>query len=174
MPAPYSAKAIANMFIEKAKETGLRDLSPMKLQKLVYYAHGWHLAFADAPLIDDEVEAWEFGPVVVDLYHAFKKNGMSHIEEPATELTFKEKFDIATPLIDPDDEGARGVIEEVWRVYSQYTSIQLSNMTHAPGTPWALISDRFNGNLPPHQKMPNELIRETFLEKLKAAEGGEA
>lgn len=43
----YTSKAIVNKFIGLAKEQGRSDLSPMKLQKLVYYAHAWFMAFTD-------------------------------------------------------------------------------------------------------------------------------
>ena len=44
----------------------------MKMQKLVYLAHGWHLAIHDRPLISENFEAWPYGPVEEDLYHIFK------------------------------------------------------------------------------------------------------
>jgi len=44
----------------------------MKLQKLVYYAHGWHLALNNEPLIDEQVECWQYGPVISSLFHEFK------------------------------------------------------------------------------------------------------
>ena len=70
-----SAKAIANYFLDKSI-----DLTPMKIIKLVYIAHGWHLAITDKPLIEDYVQAWEFGPVIPDLYHEFKKYGNTPIK----------------------------------------------------------------------------------------------
>ena len=45
------ALAIANFFITLGVE---RECPPtqMKLQKLVYFAHGWHLGLYDQPLIE--------------------------------------------------------------------------------------------------------------------------
>jgi uncharacterized phage-associated protein len=60
---PYPAAAIANEFIKVAKRNGVL-LTPMKLQKLVYFAHGWYLALLGKPLINEPVEAWKFGPVI--------------------------------------------------------------------------------------------------------------
>ena len=56
---PYNAIAVANYFIDKAKADGV-PLTHMKLQKLIYFAHGWHLALYGEPLIDEEIQAWEF------------------------------------------------------------------------------------------------------------------
>ena len=88
----YSAKAIANYFLDKADEESI-SLTPMKIIKLVYIAHGWYLALTDKPLIKDYVEAWTYGPVIPDLYHEFKKYGNRPIQEYATE--------IVTPTVNP-------------------------------------------------------------------------
>ena len=46
----------------------LGRLTAMKLQKLVYYAQAWSLAWTDRPLFGEPIEAWTNGPVVPDLY----------------------------------------------------------------------------------------------------------
>ena len=56
---PYNALVVANYFIDKAKAEGV-SLTPMKLQKLIYMAHGWHLALYDKPLIDEQFQAWDY------------------------------------------------------------------------------------------------------------------
>ena len=43
-------------------------LSTIKLQKLVYYAKAWSLAWDDDPLFSERLEAWANGPVSPDLY----------------------------------------------------------------------------------------------------------
>jgi uncharacterized phage-associated protein len=44
------------------------QMSAMKLQKLVFYAQAWSLAWDDAPIFNNRIEAWANGPVVRDLY----------------------------------------------------------------------------------------------------------
>ena len=70
----HFAARIANEFVLR----GLNDsvtVDPLKVQKLVYFAHGWHLAFLSQPFILEDVEAWKYGPVVPELYRDFKKFG---------------------------------------------------------------------------------------------------
>ena len=50
MEYSYSAKEIANYFLELSAK---KDISPLKIQKLVYIAHGWHLALYGEPLVQD-------------------------------------------------------------------------------------------------------------------------
>ena len=43
-------------------------MTAMKLQKLCYYSHAWHLVWDEQALFPSRVEAWANGPVIVDLY----------------------------------------------------------------------------------------------------------
>lgn len=47
-------------------------MATMKLQKLVYYCQGWHLAWDGEPLFDERIEAWASGPVVPALHAALR------------------------------------------------------------------------------------------------------
>lgn len=49
-------------------------ITQLKLQKLMYIAQGIHLALYDKPLLKEEIEAWQHGPVVRELYNEFKGN----------------------------------------------------------------------------------------------------
>jgi uncharacterized phage-associated protein len=69
----FSPDAVANLFIDSAKRSNIA-LSPMKLQKPLYYAHGWHLALtrSGSPLVSEQPQAWEHGSVFPSIYHEFK------------------------------------------------------------------------------------------------------
>lgn len=135
----FSAKAIANYFIDHAASLG-QQLTPMKLQKLIYFAHGWNLAINNKPLINEQVEAWQFGPVIESVYHEFKHFGRDSIKGHAVdiELVDADKMDIryTAPTIDYKDADTRALLDKIWDAYGRYTAIQLSNMTHKEGTPW--------------------------------------
>jgi len=172
MEAPYTSKAIANKFIKLAKEEELSDLSPMKLQKLVYYAHAWLMAFTGKELIKEDIHAWKFGPVIPDIYHEFKEHGNSNITSFATELNFeKSKLELITPIVDEDDEDAHAIINEVWKAYKDFTPIQLSNATHAKGSPWEVVASSYGSKLPKNIEIPNSLIKDIFKKRLEKSEG---
>ena len=52
----------------------------MKLIKLVYIAHGWHLALENGKsLISEAVMAWKYGHVINSLYQKLKRYGSQDI-----------------------------------------------------------------------------------------------
>lgn len=55
------------------------EISLPKLQKLLYFAQGWHLAFYNEPLFDEEFQAWVHGPTIVRLHEKYKQFGHSEI-----------------------------------------------------------------------------------------------
>lgn len=142
--APYDAKAVANYFLELAERDG-KTLDPMKIQKLVYLAHGWHLAIAGKPLVTERIEAWPYGPVVRSLYSAFQDAGSGPITTPAREAQFAngQVVLIVAPRIgdaqDPANEQTLKILDEVWRTYGGFTAVQLSNLTHQTGSPWDTV-----------------------------------
>ncbi len=168
---PYPSKAIANFFIDLAKKSEnplKRKLTPMKLQKLVYYAHGWNLGLYDQPLIDEEIQAWSFGPVVNSLYHEFKRFGNSSITGYATDFDFNSPInDWPAPKISPNDPVVP-LLNRIWDVYGKYTGFQLSNATHQPGTPWYTVWER-EGKDKKFVGIPDTEIRNYFAARTNIA-----
>ena len=76
-----SALAVANQFIQLGIADG-RPVDPMKLQKLVYIAEGWSLVKRHETFLRENVEAWPYGPVVPQLYTAFKSYRAANIDRP--------------------------------------------------------------------------------------------
>ena len=72
MGTVYDARSIANAFIQCARKHG-KTLTPMHLQKLVYFAQARMLSIHRERLIHQDFEAWQLGPVVSDLYDALKQ-----------------------------------------------------------------------------------------------------
>ena len=129
----YSPKSIANFFLDLAKSSG-ETISSMKLQKLVYYANGWYAGHTGESLIDEAIEAWQYGPVIPSLYHAFKGFGSGPITSPATDFnTSSFAFDVVST---PTEEPIRSFLTNVWNSYGGFTALKLSEMTHAPDSPW--------------------------------------
>jgi uncharacterized phage-associated protein len=132
----HDARAVANWVLDRAAVDRI-PVDHMKLHKLVYLAHGWHLSRTGRPLIKDRIEAWPYGPVIPTLYHEFKQFG----DKPIDGRAFDFDFDIAENVVLRDEfpPDSAGLLDLVWQTYGDYSGTELSRMTHAPGTPWAEV-----------------------------------
>ncbi len=150
----HSARSIANSIFKIAQDSG-QQLTNMQLQKLVYFAHGWHLALTGEPLLEDAVKAWNFGPVIPPLYNSLKKFGNGVVTEPIKRKD-PETGEILIPQ-EPESDFVRQLLQRVWQVYGPMTGAQMSYLTHQAGTPWdsAWKKEKFS-------VIPNELIRDHF------------
>jgi uncharacterized phage-associated protein len=113
----------------------------MQVQKLVYIAHGYALAILHKPLIKQNVEAWRYGPVVSDLYHALRQYGAGVVREPIARIP-QESL----------SETDRALVGAVLNAYGKFSGPQLSTMTHKEGTPWRNIFNHaayFNNEIIP-------------------------
>lgn len=147
----YSPLQVANTFIDLAASEK-EHLSVMKLLKLVYLAHGWNLAITNEPLINEPVEAWQYGPVISSVYHEFKSFGNEPINEKAVEC-----YGTVESL--PKESLQYKVVKKVWDVYKQFTGIHLFNKTHEPDTPW---SKTWTPDVPRGTDIDNDLIKSHF------------
>ncbi len=122
----YKAIDIANRLLARAAfEAGVAGcelMSHMRLQKMLYYQQGYHLAAFGTPLFDDEIEAWLYGPVVPSVYEAFKgsgRGGLMPLDRPQIQLS----------------EAEENMFESVYRAFEEFSAIGLMNKTHQE-SPW--------------------------------------
>jgi len=144
MAASFSPSAVANTLLRLAREAGV-VLDPMKMQKLVYLAHGWHLGLNGTPLISEPIEAWDYGPVVPSLYRALKAYGPGAIRNPIQEFApdGKGDFHLVQPTV--DDSATEHLLARILEVYGKMSALQLSEMTHRPDTPWSQVRNAYPG-----------------------------
>jgi uncharacterized phage-associated protein len=150
----HEVQLIANNFLGLARRDG-DHLDPMKIQKLVYVAHGWNLAFTGAPLVKQAVQAWPYGPVIAELYRDFKKF-------KALPITENAPVPVDGVFLDAKESA---FLENVWSKYKHLSAIQLSRFTHEPGYAW----DRTIRLCGPYATIPNELIRDEFIRRKQGA-----
>lgn len=163
MSAPYPAKAVANFFLKRARRR--RPITQMKLHKLLYYAHGWHLGLTGEPLLDETIEAWRYGPVVPSIYHEFKMFGSDPIDRLARHREPREFESVKVPPVKKSDGFAFRLLQRVWRVYGNLTAARLSALTHAKDSPWTLA--RQADPLGLYIEIPDDTIRSHFKKRLK-------
>ena len=119
----YQIEDVVNWFLAK------EEMTPKKLQKILYYAYSWYLTMQndnidqlEDRLFNANFEAWVHGPVVPEVYHMFRDRGYNTIER-------------YTGLLPEFDDDTLDVLEQVWNEYGNYTGNQLESITHQE-SPW--------------------------------------
>lgn len=148
----YNAVEVAWKMLKIANEEEIR-LSNLQLQKLVYIAHGYFLAWKNKPLISDSISAWKFGPVIDSVYHTFKDYRDQKI--PSQNLN-----DLVTDL-DMDDD-AITAIKGVLKLYGNRSAMELVNLTHQPNTPWDEVWNNEDGKSKLSAEISDKLIKNHF------------
>lgn len=158
----YTAASIANAFLSRAFRDK-KQISPMKIQKLVYLAHGYALVECDEPILNEVFEAWKFGPVLNSLYHECKRYGRNHINQYLKDIDPETGAIAPAPI--PDDQRVNEIIDFVWKNYGDESAISLSDWTHERGGPWDQVTMGGKRVLR-HQDVPNDLIKRYFERSL--------
>lgn len=149
----YTAAAVAKRFLSLAATDSdhIRDISNMKLQKLVFFAQLCALCSYDGtPIHSNNTHAWDYGPVVPALYKLLKPFGRQFftLSNPGMAALFAGEDDISDPE-------ALEIIQSVWDKFKTWTSVQLSALTHRRNSPWSIT---YNTNR--YGVIPLELIKE--------------
>lgn len=113
---------VAKYFVQKEGTEG--TITQLKLQKLCYYAQGFHLAIYQIPLFSENIEAWKHGPVMTALRTPLSCKGGETIRS--------HDLPLAIPIL--SDE-ITNFLDKVWDKFGHYKAGVLVNMTHAE-PPW--------------------------------------
>lgn len=138
----FKALDIARKILSRVDVEHGDTISNLKLQKLLYYVQGFHLASFGHALFEEDMIAWTYGPVVPEVYDAYKK--------------YRHR-DINTEGIVDDVElqpQEAALFDKVYLEYSRYSAVALMQMTHTAG-PW------LNHNV--GEVLPKDEIRSYFL-----------
>lgn len=122
----HDSRAVANRFIDHAEGEG-EYITILQLVKFVYLAHGWNLGAYHKPLICHDIEAWPYGPLILEVYEAFRPKPP---KPPVAPVVRQAKY--TADLSETEER----VIEKVYNTYSRMPPYKLSELTHKPGTPW--------------------------------------
>ncbi|WOI91917.1 DUF4065 domain-containing protein [Streptococcus intermedius] len=137
-----SAVDIAKFFL------AMRPLSHLQLQKLVYLAYKEYLFKYKKPLFDEKIVAFQYGPVVEEVYQKFKRYGSEVIKiDDHTEYILK---DIHLPqalgrmLLVEESKKIITILLDVIEQYGYLTGGQLVELTHSPRGPWATVYEPYS------------------------------
>ncbi len=141
----YSAIDVARYIILRCNQRG-RTISNLKLQKILYFVQAEFLVSQDAPCFRENIEAWDFGPVIPDVYHRYKVYGSASIP------TVRD--DNYCPFGKDDKVLADEIIDEC----SKYAASTLVEITHRQ-SPWKTAYHLYSGAV-----ISNDSIKAFFQE----------
>lgn len=116
-------------------------ISNLQLQKILYYIQICFLRKTGAPAFHEDIEAWQFGPVVPEVYYHFCGFGA---------MPIFSTYEIMFPLENKEDID---LIVEEKRVLKPWDLVE---ETHKPDGAWSKVYRNGEGN---HEIIPVDLIR---------------
>ena len=156
MPNRTTHSNLSNYFISLSNETG-NLISNLKLQKLLYYAQAWHLAYFGEKLIDGDFQAWVHGPVLPATYREFRSFGWKPIIKAELNQDFISHF--CESIVEQKQcELLNDVVDE----YFGLTAYELEKMTHLED-PWIIA----RGDLPPDMPSENIITEASMIDYYK-------
>lgn len=126
-----SAIDVAAFFVRMDNLKDIEDgITNLKIQKLLYYAQGYHLAYFKKPLFDNTIEAWRYGPVVPEVYHK-----LSGFNRNPVDIETLEKMENNDSIGILPDSKTKDLLVAVFEQLGQYSAWKLMDMTHEE-SPW--------------------------------------
>lgn len=71
--AKYDAMDVAEYVLHYCENVLNKPISNLRLQKILYYIQGAYLRNNREPLFDNDIEAWDYGPVIPDVYYSYNR-----------------------------------------------------------------------------------------------------
>ncbi len=112
--------------------------SHFKLEKLTYLCYADYLCKYDAPMFQDTIYAYKYGPVVKSVLKKFKKYDLADSND-TNSIAFpmlQENFTKSKILNADDGLQIFNSITETLNLYGDFSAKNLIKITHKKNTPW--------------------------------------
>lgn len=132
----------------------MQEVTPLALQKLLYFIQGIHLVLYGKALYKEDCMAWVHGPVYEGVYNLFKDFKYNPIEDYRF-VIFKNRF---------EDLNAREkrIIDVVLNSFGKYSGKVLEEITHNE-KPWQNARSNYEPLQPSRNIITKREIKEYFL-----------
>lgn len=129
-----SSVYVANNILKKGLENDV-DVTPLKLQKLVYFVYKAYLKKTGRELFSEPFETWTHGPVAPSIYVEFNSYGDRPIKSFASDSQGRCYIVTETGCF-------KECLDKVWDEYSEYSGTSLSEFTHQKGMAWTKAKEK--------------------------------
>ena len=125
------------------------DITPLALQKLLYYVQGFYYAFMNQFIFEENCEAWVHGPVFRDIYFKYREYRF----DPISICDTTDDLNLAV--------SEKAIIDSVIKNLSCYSGKILEVFTHAE-TPWLSARGDLPASASTDRKIDKKLIGDYF------------
>lgn len=140
-------RAISYLFRE------LEEVTPLMLQKLLYFIQGIHLAFYGTSVFPEDCEAWVHGPVYREVYDLFRDFKYNPIEDVRFSVLNDTNVELST------DE--KRVMDLVINTFGMYGGKVLERITHNE-EPWTKARRGYGDGIYSDERITKESIQQYF------------
>lgn len=131
----------------------LEEVTPLMLQKLLYFIQGIYSALYGKPLFEEDCRAWVHGPVYPEVYTLFRDFKYNPIDDVRFGL-LKGTDDVLT-------EEERDVIDRVVNTFGIYGGKVLERITHNE-EPWKSARKGYGDQVPSSELVSKDSIRKYY------------
>ena len=121
---------LCNNILERGEKEKI-GISPMKLQKLLYFVCRDYVRQTGQMPISEDFEVWQYGPVISSVYGEFRSFGASPIRGYAQDACGN-----SYKVSERDNPILANALNNVWAKYKRLSGIELSQKTHQKGSGW--------------------------------------
>lgn len=144
---------VANYYITKSKLQNENPMTPLKLQKLCYYAQAWSMVWDGKELFPEEFQAWVHGPANYKLYkkydHIIKDGIITKVDRGFNKRVFN-KDQIET-------------LDAIWEAYGKYSGTYLEQLTHQE-KPWKQTRGKLPAGASCDKVISKSIMKEFYKE----------
>lgn len=134
------------------------DITPLALQKLLYYVQGFYSAFVGDYVFEEDCEAWAHGPVYSQVYYSYSDYKYEPIDK------YEENLHVFESVLSPDEID---IVNNVVRNFGRYSGKVLEKITHCE-RPWIHARGELEGSNRSNQIIEKDSIKSYFEDTIKS------
>ncbi|WP_406038886.1 Panacea domain-containing protein [Succinimonas sp.] len=131
----------------------LEEVTPLMLQKLLYFIQGIYSALYGRPIFEEDCRAWVHGPVYPEVYELFRDFKYNPIDDT--------RFALFEGTADALTEEEKNVIDLVLNTFGMYSGKVLERITHNED-PWKEARKGYGDGIPSNTLLPKERIMKYY------------
>ena len=131
----------------------LEEVTPLMLQKLLYYIQGIYSALFGEPIFVEDCRAWVHGPVYTEVYDLFREFKYNPIDDA--------RFAILEGSREELTENECKVIDLVLNTFGMYGGKILERITHKE-EPWINARKGYGDDIPSSEILTKDSIKQYF------------